>query len=186
MIFQLSLNPVLEKYVEQLADFQHVGDIEQIQVLRNSTIYLLLKADVGVGFFEVIKHDSTENLPYTNATLINVAYVADEFRGNSIFEKFIWFLKKHENGSKIILGDVHSPMMISTVKKLSKKFETSWVKQDQKISYNVEHLDQYYSYSGPTGWMIMLENYGSFENWPVFYDETSSDFRAKCDWLLEN
>ena len=31
----------------------------------------------------------------------------------------------------------------------------------------------------------MFENSGSFENWPMFFNESSSDFRQYYDWLLE-
>lgn len=187
-----NLKRYFDDYVKYHEAYKHVGDIEKIQVLKNSddhsSIYLLMMQEVGVAFFEVNVYDSAEDQPYDDSTLINVAYIDDEFRGKGILEKFIWFLKKHENASKILMGDVHSTMMVPAIKKLSKKFETSWVKKDQKIKYDPdpEELKNYYHPGGSTGWMVMLENQGSFEVWPIFFNESSPDFRQRYDWLLED
>jgi hypothetical protein len=187
-----NLKPYLGRFVDQYEKypdrFEHVGDIEHIKVLKTKEkhwfIYLLMADDIGVGYFEVFEYGASEDEPYKNSSLINVAYISEKFHGKSIFEKFIWFLKKHEKASKILIGDVHSAMMVPAIKKLSKKFDTNWVKKDEKVKYDPEKLDQHSS--GSTGWLVMFENQSSFEGWPAFFNESSPDFRQRYDWLLED
>lgn len=101
--------------IDHKSDYKHIGDIEFIEVLHKDNIYLLLSKDIGVGYFNVIV-DKSDN----KKCLIEVAFLDKSFRGKDIFEKFILFLKIHEKFSKIVIGDVHSANMISTIKKLSK------------------------------------------------------------------
>ena len=179
----------LKKYfvdiVAERENYKHIGDIEQFQVLKKNDIYLLMSKDVGVAFFEVQKCDASEAEPYSNSTLINVTYIDDVFRGKDLLEKFIWFLKRHEGGSKILLGDIHSAMMVNAVKKLSKRFETSWVKKDEKVKYDPTNVDDFYGAGHTTGWQIMFENQGNFESWPRFFNEDSPDIKQYYYWLLE-
>jgi hypothetical protein len=171
--------------VEERETYKHIGDIEQIQVFKKNDIYLLKKEDIGVAFFEVKTYNSSETKPYNDATLINVAYIDDDFRGKNILEKFIWFLKRHEHASKILLGDIHSAMMVNAVKKLSKRFETSWVKKNEKIKFDPIKADDFYGVGHTTGRQIMFENQGDFESWPRFFNEDSPDIKQYYYWLLE-
>ena len=180
-----NLSRYFKRYCDDHSKFEHVGDIEHYKVLKDQDIYFLTTSDVGVAFFEVKVYGESEDLPYKNSSLINVVYVDAPFRGKNILEKFIWFLKKHESSSKILMGDVHSAMMVSAIQKLSKRFDTSWVKKDQKIKYDPAKLDDFYNSSGTTGWQIMFENSGIFENWPRFFNDSSPDFRQLYDWLIE-
>lgn len=184
----------LSQYVDELEKhpdrFEHVGDIEQIKVFKKKEnrwfIYLLMSEEIGVGYFEVHISGASEKEPFKNSSLIEVAYIDEKFRGKSLLEKFIWFLKKHEGTSKILIGDVHSSMMVPAIKKLSKRFDTNWVQDEKKVKYDPETVDEYYNTSASTGWLVMFENQGSFEGWPIFFNEASPDFRQRYDWLLED
>jgi hypothetical protein len=181
-----NLKRFFDKYVITFHEdhsYEHVGDIEKFQVYKFPEdewfIYLLMEKETGVAFFEV-KTDTDYD-----AKLINVAYIDNKFRGQNVLEKFIWFLKRHEKSPKIMIGDVHSEMMVPAIKKLSKKFKTHWVKDDKKIEYDPEKIDDFYGIGHSTGWLVMFENEGNFESWPRFFNEKSPDFRQLYDWLLE-
>jgi hypothetical protein len=149
-----SLKGYFEQVLKHQHEYEHVGDIEGIKVLKKEQLYLLMSQEVGAGFFEV--------KPTSEHALLNVGYIAEEFRGKGILEKFILFLKIHENFSKILLGDVHSVMMVTALKKLSKKFKASWVKGAEKVEYDPANVADFYHDMKPTG-----------------------DFRKSYDWLLE-
>ena len=171
------LKNYFSEFVDDHASYKHIGDIEHFKVLKKGYIYLLMREDVGVAFFEVRKN--------YKALLIDVVYIDQSFRGKDVFEKFIWFLKKHKGGSKILIGDVHSEKMINAIKKLSKKFEISWVKGNQKIKFDPEKINDFYGVGHTTGWQIMLENGGDFSGWPLFFNARSPDIKQYYYWLLE-
>lgn len=162
-------------YVHDRKSYQHVGDIEHLQVLlkeiKGQKNYLLMDSDTGVGFFELEKNE------------ILALYIEDKYRRQGIAAKMIWFLKKHEGYSKLTLSDVHSPDTVEMVKKLSKKFDVSWTKGNEKVKYDPEEIDKFYSHQKPTGWKIMLENDGDFSDWPRFFN--GPDPRCHYDWLIE-
>ena len=164
------------EFVDDQSSYKHIGDIEHFKVLKKDNIYLLMSGSTGVAFFEVRK--------VYKSLLLDIIYIDEPFRGKDVLEKFIWFLKKHKGGSKITIGDVHSEK-VNAIKKLSKKFEISWVKGNQKIKYDPEKINDFYGTGHTTGWQIMLENDGDFSDWPLFFNEQSPDIKQYYYWLLE-
>jgi hypothetical protein len=98
------------------------------------------------------------------------AYVVEVHRKQGLFSAFLFFLKRNEGLSKIVIGELQSEDTIEAIRRIHKRFKTSWEKDGIKEPYDPNSLEQYYSYIAPTGWKIVLENHGDFSSWPKFFD----------------
>ena len=78
------------------------------------------------------------------------------------------FFKTRLNRNQLLLGAVHSKDMQEVVKGLG-RFNKKWYNIDTNETkpFDIDNLDDYYSYLGPTSWRLMLENTSNF-NWPMF------------------
>ncbi len=162
-----SMENQLSTFFKSIADdknnYDHVGDIEEINVLKNNDVYLLITDNKPVGFYQVIPHD--------NVAEIKSAYTAPDFRRKGILTNFIWFLKRNEGFSRIRIGDVQSTDTIEAIKRIAKRFNAYWENENgETVPYNVDTIDQFYSDMQPTGWKIVLENDYDFSDWPKFYE----------------
>lgn len=158
---QLSI--YFKSIIKDEKNYKHVGDIEQIKVLKNNDIYLLITDDKPIAFFQVTNSNNVADLQN--------AYTIPELRKTGIFTKFIWFLKRNEGYNQIRFGDVHSEDTIEVIKAISKRFDTYWQNgKGEKIPYDVNTIDQFYSKKHPTDWKIILENNYDFSDWPKFYE----------------
>jgi hypothetical protein len=155
----------LENYMPQfnhlINDGFHCGDIEHFNIYRKQrdsfTDYAAFLEGKIVAFFVLDGNEITN------------AFVSKDYRKKGLFSAFLFFLKRNEGLSKIILGDNHSYETIEAVKRIHKRFETSWFKGDEKVPYNPQQDSPYYSMSKPTGWKIMLENDGDFSKWQKYF-----------------
>lgn len=143
----------------------HCGDIEDTQVIKAErgklTDYAFFQQTKCVGFAIL-----------NNNVVVNV-YVIPENRKRGLFSAFLFFLKRNEGMHQIVLGDTQSEQTVSAVKRIYKRFNTFWIKDGEKIPYDPNTIDQFYSIAGPTGWQIMLENDGDFSHWPKFWSYIS-------------
>ena len=110
-----------------------------------------------------------------NKNEIVAAFVQKDFRKKGLFSAFLFFLKRNENLSQIIIGEIQSQDTVEAVKRIHKRFKTSWVKGDKKEKFDPNVENPYYSFEKPTGWKIMLENDGDFSQWQKFYHKTLQD-----------
>ena len=110
--------------------------------------------------------DAVCSLSDTDNTVDDV-WVSQNYRGQKIFSKMLWFFKTRLGRSRLLLGPVHSPNMQEIIKGMS-RFDKKWIniETDQVEPFDLNTLDQFYSYGGPTSWRLMLENTHKF-NWPM-------------------
>lgn len=134
----------------------YIADIEKFKVLQYGKYYSLWDSDQLVGFCSLMN------------SIVDDAYVDEEYRGQKIFSLMLWFFKTRLDHDQLIIGSVHSPMMQEVVKGLS-RFEKFWInlETNEKIAFDPVNVDEYYSYLMPTKWRLVLENTGEF-NWPMF------------------
>jgi len=171
-----SLSIFFENALKERDSYTHIGDIESIRVLKKNDIYLLIdNNDIGIGFFQVYDNNKVAT--------INVLFVDKPFRKTGIFTKFLWFLKRNEQYNQIKIGDTHSQDTVEVIKHLSKRFNIFWIKDNEKIPYDIATIDRFYSTMNPTGWEIVLENDYDFSSWPKFYEVPN----VKClyEWLFD-
>lgn len=155
----------IKEYEYVLNDGTHVGDIEEFKVLRVSRQiapfydYILTLEDKIVAFFSVSKK-----------WIVEVAYVIPEYRKKGLFSAFLFFLKRNEGANKITLGNVHSPDTVKVVKRIYKRFETNWENQKsgEKVKFDPNIEEPYYSSGIPTDWKIVLESDYDFTEWPKY------------------
>lgn len=173
-------------YSNKKSEFKHVGDIEKIKVLKgemnNSTIYVLTLDNEAIAYFVTLMNNSF--------TVFNGAYVVPAHRSQKLTEKFLAFLKKHENGSKILFGKTHSSATVELIKSIAKsmRYELSWVSDDgkKKEKYDEKTIDKFYSLTKPTEWSVLLENDGIFEGAQRFYNLENHDLHQFYDWWVED
>ena len=159
----------LEKWTYEFSKLketgEHVGDIEKYEVYRKNrdrvTDYSLFLNNDIVAYFEI-----------ENPTTLDVAYVKKEHRQKGLFSAFLFFLKRNERMSKIILGNLHSQDTINAVKKIYTRFDTYWWNGKEKISFDPEKTDYpFYNHKNPKEWKLILENDTDFyDDWPKFYN----------------
>lgn len=74
----------------------------------------------------------------------------------------LFFMKRNEGLSKIVLSDHHSDATYNAIKRVYKRFtKVYWEKDGQVEPYSPDTVDSFYSITGPTGWRIVLEHNGS-------------------------
>ena len=181
-----SLNLIFQRIKREHDNFEHIGDIGNIKVLQNENFYLL-EVDEPIGFFEVLSINDSR-------LEIRNAFIDQSQRGNNLFEKFVWFLKRILHFKEIQLGDIHSQDTVALLKKLSLRFDISWEKGSEKEKYSPEKADNFYSVKKPTGWKIVLENDGDFSSWPRFNKgvingkevDMSLDVRSDYSWVFND
>lgn len=185
LVEMTQLVPSYEHMKTWLPEFQkllkngiHCGDIEQFNIYKlqrdNLTDYGFFENDICVGF-AVLRQNEITNV-----------YIIPEKRQLGLWSMFLFFLKKNEHMSKIILDNRHSEQMLQALKRIYQVFDTSWIKGDEKIPFDPKTTDQFYSKKEPTGWKIMLENDGDFskeEN--IFEGLNITDSRSMYFWFLE-
>lgn len=177
-----NMSRFLPMYAKKFPEsYKHVGDIEDVQVWFDDTdkIYLIIR-EKPEGWFYVVEN----SLGFE----IKGAYLLPSLRGKRLFEKFIWFLKKHEGMSLIVLGDVHSDITKQVVSKLvdADRFTVSWYNINTKEKVNFHDQPELgYSRAGSTKWRVIIENDGDFSDWPRFYDPSKPDIKQWYDFLIE-
>lgn len=142
-----------------LANGTHIGDIEHYQLVKYCNYYSLWDNQKLVAFTS-LTDDTNE---------VDDVWVDEKYRSHKIFSKLLWFYKTRLQRNKLILGPVHSKTMQEVTKGLS-RFKKSWINTATNTAavYDINTLDDYYSYGGPTEWRLMLENDSTFTNWPMY------------------
>lgn len=156
----------LEKWIPEYSNLkdvgEHTGDIEDYSVYkrnRNDLIdYSIFLDDKIVAFFVVKKPD-----------ILSIAFVKKEYRKIGIFSLFLFFLKRNENFSKIVLDNSHSRDTINALKRIHTRFKTYWTDGSKEIKFDPNKEEPFYSSKKPTKWKIVLENDGDFSDWPKYY-----------------
>lgn len=167
----------LERYLiaarKNSLKFKHIGDIEQLKVLRNENEYVLSQDDYFIAYFYVDEND-----------ILVAAFVEEQYRNKNILLKFIWFILKYLKLSELKLSDVHSRDTIRAMQKLSDRLSLFWRKDGVDREYSKETIDDFYG-TKPTGWILVIKNDGVFEEWPLFFNPNVPDIRQYYDWLFE-
>jgi len=179
------LKKVFDHYDNLLkdCDLKHVGDIDDVKVMRSETssdiIDLFVKGDKRIGI--MVGKDLTVN--HELFLELNELYIISEEQRKGFLFKYLYFLKnvmKH----KLMFGTVHSSATQEFIKKQDnlKRFNVSW--------YNIDTLKQEpfknskYSLIGPTKWRVIIES----DEISTFNQYKSSDVGIKntYEWLFNN
>jgi len=148
-----ALGNYLHLFVDYDKTGQHAGDIEQFKVFKlehGSTIrYAVFDKDIIAAFFT-----TTDNT-------LEAIYVVPIYRKQGLFPAILWFLKRNEKFDRIMLGVHHSQDTYLVIKRIYKRFEkVYWQKDNEKIKYDPNTVNQFYSATGPTGWQLVFEHCG--------------------------
>ena len=149
--------PAFQKLI---ATGSHVGDIEQYKVYRDKDDlknFAVFDGNYLIEFFQI-----------DEKSILQAIYVYPRYRKQGLMSVTLFFLKNAMGFSKIILGDYHSNDTYEAVKRIYKRFQTHWEKDGQRVKYDPETVDQFYSLEKPTGWRLVLENDGIFEDMQYF------------------
>lgn len=149
-----------------IAPENHCGDIEQHHVYKhtkdNTTNYAISEdSKTVVGFFQVVDNEFT------------TIYITPALRGKGMFGAVLWFLKRNEGMSRIVLGKQHSEASIESIKRISDRFNVYWTNGTVTHPYNPNTVNQYYSIAGPTEWRVVLEHSGDFTLWEKYWNPTN-------------
>lgn len=186
-LFEMTMKvPSYENLGQTLPHFQqlkttgtHCGDIEKYNVFKksrnNMTDYAVFENDTCIAFFVIV-----------NPNILKIGYIIPEKRNIGLSPMFLFFLKRNEGMSQIIMGDKQSEQAIKSLSKTSKLFKTSWVKGNHKVPYDPDTIDQFYNYQQPTGWVVMLENEGDFSDWPKYYVHGVPDLKMYYSSYIED
>lgn len=141
----------------------HVGDIENFTVYKKKNDlenrYAIFDQNNIAGFFTMKNN------------VLDVVYIVSQYRKQGLFPAIIWFLKKNEKLDQVILGSHYSYDTYQAIKKIYKRFEkVYWLKDGQKVTYNPDTVDQFYSLVGSTGWNLVFENYNKNLGETRFFD----------------
>jgi len=171
-----SLDKISTKFVNQnldkwKSDSNYVADMDDFKIKQDGMFYTVWDNDT-LALSSSLNIDQSP--PIVDHVWINPAY-----RGQHLFSKIMWFYKTRLGHSQLLLGSVHSKDMVEVLKYMP-RFHKFWVKDNQKIPYDSNTIDQFYSYTEPTGWLILLENNGIF-NWQKI--NTGWDYiKESYDW----
>jgi hypothetical protein len=161
-----------------LATGFHIGDIDHFTVKQYKNFYSLWDK----GIFVATASLSNDHIP-----IVDQVWVDNEYRGQKVFSKMLWFFKTRLNNPKLLLGNVRSTDMQEVVKGLS-RFKKFWYKDGIVEPFDANTLDKYYNRLQPTGWHLLLENVGDFSNWPKFnnsLDGLPDYIKESYDWQIE-
>lgn len=180
------LSAYFNQEIKNIESYEHIGDIENIQVFRkdygtSGILYILKKGEECISFSQVFKLSEKR-------ALVKNTFTVEKYRRQHAHVNFLFFLKRNEGYSEIELGDIHSKDTLQVIPTLSKRFQVSWEnkKSQEKIKYDSAEEDKYYSSSKPTGWVILLENDGDFSEWPKFFDESKLNTKQYYYWLFQD
>lgn len=177
---------------KNINEYDYTADIElkthkDVDILKvykkdygtKGIIYLLRFNDENVGFYQVMEKSS-------KFCQLLTAYLDKNFRRQKITQRFLIFLKTREGYSSIELGDIHSPDTIELIKSLPQMFNVYWVKDGEKIEYNKNEIDKYYSKTYDTEWQIVLENdCKTMVDWPRFFEERDPGIKKFYSCFVE-
>jgi len=135
---------------------QHIGDIEDYKLKEYQNYYTLWDNDTLVAY--VMLTTAPENL-------VDRIWVKEEYRGQKLFSKMLWFFKTRLGRDHLMLGKLHSLSMQEVVKGMS-RFKKSWYNINTKEvePFDLSTLDKYYDNYAPTNWRLILENSGDFSD----------------------
>ena len=164
--FDISATEYSKSFLKHLDKFTYIADIEDFKVLKwqylkSDTFFLLIKDDQVISSCKVLDY-------LDGIKMIRNIWTDRNYRGNGILSKLLWFFKTRLNYSRMVLGDLHSEDTQKVVKNGLSKFKKSWYKNGKQEPFSADTLNNFYSDSKATGWLVMLENDGQFENWPMF------------------
>lgn len=151
-----------------------VGEIEHYTLRKSANIYSLWDDDAYVASASLSDEDAQ------GLSLVNLMYVAPEYRAQGILSKLLWNFKTRQNRSKLVLQQVHSDDLYTIIANggLS-RFNKHWINANCETQpFDLDTLNQFYRYDQPSGWRLVLENTGDLTFFPKFSPGE--------DWILED
>lgn len=142
-----------------LASLQHVGDIDNVQVMRHTSgskiIDLLYRAEHALGFMSGELLAATK---FGELLTIQQWYITTNEQRQDLGYKYLYFLKNVLN-HKLLLGDVHTRATRSFIAKQSRltRFRISWCNLVTGEQEPFDKDSDKYSFTKATDWQVLIE-----------------------------
>ena len=152
-----------------------IGQIGEYVLKKLGNMYSLWDKDQYVASAEL--SDDSE---------VNLLHVDPKYRKQQILSKLLWNFKSRQGRNKLVLNQYHSDDLYDVIKTggLS-RFKKYWLNITGKIApFDVDTVDNYYSFQSPTGWRLVLENTGDFSDMP-HYSEGKNWITEDYSWQIK-
>lgn len=136
-------------FAELLQSGTHAGDIEHLRVFRSSdnSMYAAFDQATLAAFWKM------------TGNVLELIFVFPAYRSAGLMSVILFFMQRNEGLPKIILGSHHSRATVEALKRIYHRFDSVyWQKGDAEVQYDPNTVDSFYSLSGPSGWVIVLES----------------------------
>ena len=116
---------------------------------------------------------------------VNLIHVDKKYRGQRVLDRLLWNFKSRQGHSKLKLNQYHSDDLYDIIKGNGlSRFKRYWANDSgQTMPYDPSTVDQYYSFASPTGWYLVLENTGNFQDMPQ-YSPGTNWITEDYDWQI--
>jgi hypothetical protein len=152
-----------------------VGQIEKYDLRKFLDMYSLWDNDRYVASAQL-----------TDYSEVNLLHVDTKYRNQQILSKLLWNFKTRQGRNKLILNQYHSDDLYDIIKNggLS-RFKKYWQNSEGRTeSFNPNTVDKFYSFLGPTGWYLILENTHQFNDMP-HYTEGKNWITEDYAWQIK-
>jgi hypothetical protein len=141
-----------------LAQSKYIADMDNHKIRKYNNTYSVWDDTELIACASII--DS--NIPE-----IDNIWVHQNYRGQKLFSKLLWFFFTRLNINKLVIGDTHSNNMQEVLKTI--RIPKYWInsKTGQTDPYTPDNVEKYYEF--PWGeWKLLIDNTDGFKNWPMF------------------
>lgn len=179
-----NLKPQADAWAENLkthlSNAKKIGDIEKFEVRQKEH---LISAWDDDRLIAVLRTDVIPNA----YTVVDDLWVDQDYRGQKVMSKLLWFLKSRLGYKKLLLGKFHSTDTFELLKNDGfSKFKKSWFDPMtwQMEPFDSKTIDDYYTLE-KSKWSLMLEAPNdALENLPRF-NEGAGFIAQSYDWQIE-
>lgn len=135
----------------------NIADMDNFTIRKYKNTYSVWDNDTLVACADI--------LPNEIPTVDNV-WVNENYRGQRLFAKLIWFFITRLNYKQLLLGESHSALMREAIKNLSNVPKVWYnVKTKQTEPFSIDTMDKYYAIPF-NEWMLMFTENG-LKDWPM-------------------
>lgn len=140
----------------------HIADIEKFKVIKYNNYYSIWDNEILVAYTSLTGNE------------VDDVWVNENYRGQKVFSKLLWFYKSRLGNDTLMLGKIRSPEMREVVKGLS-SFNKKWknIKTGDEAPFDTDTSGKYYSNAGITDWRVVIENNNNITEWLMFNEGLS-------------
>ena len=159
-----TLQQFVDTHLKEWYNSKIIGQIEQYDLRKSDTFYSLWDKDSYVASAKLELPDSK------GISETGLFHVAQAYRGQKILSKLLWNFKTRQGHSILKIDPYHSDDVYDIVNGSGlSRFKKYWMNSEGIVEpYDPKTVDKYYSYGGPTGWQLILENNHNFSSMPHY------------------